>query len=113
MAYFARINSDNIVEDVFVIADEALLDESGNVIDKLGIDMCRYLSNHNGWIKTDYAYKGYYYNPESNVFVSPKPYNSWLLINDKWEAPIHMPSGEGKYFWNENILNWELDENSI
>lgn len=112
MAYFAKLNKDNIVEDVFVIADEALLDESGSVIDKIGVDLCRYLSNYDNWIKTDYADKGYSYDAANGIFISPKPYDSWVLINNHWEAPISMSSEEGKYFWNENILNWELDESN-
>lgn len=113
MAYFAKINNNNIVEQVFVISDESLIDANGNSVDKLGIDLCRYLSNYDNWIKADYAAEGYYYNAATGTFMPPKPYDSWVLVGNEWEAPTHAPIEDGKYFWNEEILNWQLDENSI
>lgn len=54
MAHFAKLNNENIVEQVIVIANEAMLDDNGVEVEKLGIDVCRYLSNWDKWKQTSY-----------------------------------------------------------
>lgn len=53
---------------------------------------------------------GYTYIEDLNTFRSPKPFNSWILSNDKtnWVPPIEKPVGN--YYWDEEILNWILYE---
>jgi hypothetical protein len=47
---------------------------------------------------------------KNDMFITPKPYDSWLLdleIGD-WYSPIPYPNDDKMYYWNESILNWEL-----
>lgn len=46
------------------------------------------------------------YDPESNTIVGPSPFESWVLVNGKWEAPISYPSDGKVYNWNEDLGNW-------
>jgi hypothetical protein len=55
-----------------------------------------------------------------DAFISPKPFNSWILNEDtcRWEAPVAMPEltqeqidNRNYYAWNEQIKNWELKNN--
>lgn len=52
---------------------------------------------------------GWTYNKTSDVFIAPKPFESWLLdASHNWRAPIEYPSDAKVYLWNEDSLNWIL-----
>jgi hypothetical protein len=46
------------------------------------------------------------YDPETNTIVGPAPFESWVLVNGKWEAPVPYPTDGKIYNWNENEVNW-------
>ena len=46
------------------------------------------------------------YDPETNTIVGPAPFESWILVNGKWEAPVSYPTDGKIYNWNEDELNW-------
>ena len=58
-------------------------------------------------LRGNYAGVGYTYDAINDVFVAPKPFESWLLNADYlWEAPIAYPIDGKVYTWNEATLNW-------
>ena len=61
MAHFAKINSDNIVEQVIVVNNEILLDSEGVEQEALGAAFCEELFGGT-WIQTSYNgnFRGYY-----------------------------------------------------
>jgi hypothetical protein len=68
--------------------------------------------------RKNYAGLGYTYDAERNAFISPKPYNSWVLNEDTclWDAPVPLPEDAGtgeppkRYTWDENTTSWvEVD----
>jgi hypothetical protein len=136
MASFAKIEN-NIVITVESVVNDVLKDSNGIEQEQLGIDFLRTLYNEPNaiWKQTSYntiggvhnngktpfrknhAGIGYTYDETRNAFIPPKPYNSWLLNEDTclWEAPVAMPEltqeqidNKNYYYWNEEILNWEL-----
>jgi hypothetical protein len=121
MGHFAKIEN-NIVTNVIVAEDEFI--QSG------------VLGEPSSWIKTSYNTRegihlqggeplrknfagiGYSYNKDLDAFIPPKPleYESWILNEEKciWEPPIKMPSDGKSYYWDEELLEWVLlDESSI
>jgi hypothetical protein len=59
--------------------------------------------NHN--IRKQYAGIGYTYDADADVFIAPKPHESWSLdSNHDWQAPT--PKPEGDYSWDESALAW-------
>lgn len=59
--------------------------------------------------RKNYAEKGYTFDPENDAFISPKPFESWVLNTTSflWEAPIAMPD-DGKYYqWDEDNQQWD------
>lgn len=78
MAHFAKINSDNIVEQVIVINNEVLLDSEGVEQEALGVAFCEELFGGT-WIQTSYNnnFRGRYagtgmtYDPVKDEFVVP------------------------------------------
>ena len=53
MAHFAKLNDENIVEQVIVVSNEVLLDDNGIESEQKGVDFCVNLLGGN-WIQTSY-----------------------------------------------------------
>lgn len=53
MAHFAKINSENIVEQVIVVSNEVLMDENDIEQESLGAQFCSDLFGGN-WIQTSF-----------------------------------------------------------
>jgi len=102
MAHFAEIDNNNVVTRVLVFNDNYTDSDCTNL---LGGDWVQTSYNNN--IRKNFAGIGYTYDSNLDAFISPKPYNSWLLDTEtcRWESPIDKP--EGDYIWNEENLNWE------
>lgn len=75
MAHFAKLNDDNIVEQVIVVNNEVLLDENGIEQESIGIKFCEETFGGK-WIQTSYnknfrnafAGVGMFYHEESDTF---------------------------------------------
>lgn len=50
------------------------------------------------------------YDAETDVFIPPKPFNSWILNTETclWVAPIPEPEGEGIWLWDEVSSSWVI-----
>jgi len=60
-------------------------------------------------LRGNYAGIGYTYDATNDVFVAPKPFNSWVLNEDTWlwEAPVAMPDDGKVYNWDEASTSWK------
>ena len=119
MAYFAKLGTGNIVEQVISINNAVITDSNGVEQEQLGVDFINKLYNtrdvwkqtsYNNNIRKNYAGIGYHYDQARDAFIPPKPFDSWILNEDtcRWESPIPYPQDNNKYTWNEAIKNWEL-----
>lgn len=77
MAHFAKINSDNIVEQVIVVNNEVLLDSEGVEQEALGSAFCEELfggtwiqTSYNGNFRGRYAGAGMKYDPVLDIFTN-------------------------------------------
>ena len=110
MAHYARLNSDNVVEQVVVIAN------SDEPTEAAGIAFCQNLFGGGIWLKTsynnnirkNYAGPGYSYDVIRDAFIAPKPYPSWLLdeATCRWRAPVDQPTEPGLWHWDEITQTW-------
>jgi hypothetical protein len=112
MAHYAFLDKDNIVTEVIVGIDETELIEGKHPEVWYGEfrgQVCKRTS-YNGNYRKNYAGIGYTYDGERDAFISPKPYDSWVLDEKTclWEAPIIYPNDGERYVWNETVLNWQL-----
>lgn len=59
-------------------------------------------------LRGNYAGIGYTYDKINDVFIAPKPYDSWILNNTTWtwESPIPYPNDDKIYNWNELLKQW-------
>lgn len=128
--HYAELNENNEVIYVAYLGNEIITDENGNEVEELGI---QHLHTHHGdhrkWVRTSYrgnfrnkyAGLGDSYREDIDMFISPKPYNSWILneTTGQWEAPVPKPELTEEqlndetytyyYFWLEEIESWYLN----
>ena len=149
MAHFAILNTENIVIDIVVLNDEDVLDENGFISEEKGIIFLKnfyanqnlnikrtcyntrggihYQSNSNipsedqskAFRKT-HAGLGYKYDNDRDAFISPKPFNSWILNETTclWEPPLPYPidrslpitNSTPVYIWDEENIKWVIYE---
>jgi hypothetical protein len=60
-------------------------------------------------LRGNYAGIGYTYDAQNDVFIAPKPINSWVINEDTWlwEAPVAMPDDGKVYNWDEEATSWK------
>ena len=125
MGHWARIDDDNIVQEVIVIK-EAELDtgawgdkskwiktsyntfEGKHYVPKEHQDWSEESPDQSKALRFRFAGIGYIYDAENNVFYRPKPFASWTLNKEKWvwEAPVAYPTDDKRYVWNDDKKEW-------
>ena len=124
MAYFAKLGTGNIVENVISINNAVITDANGVEQEQFGVDFINKLYNtrdvwkqtsYNANFRKNFAGIGYQYDQTRDAFIAPKPFNSWVLNEDtcRWEAPVAKPNDDNMYSWNEQTLSWDLIEDNI
>jgi hypothetical protein len=112
MAHFAEIDLNNIVTRVVVIPNEEEHRGEEFLSVDLGLGGRWIQTSYNNNIRNVYAGIGFTYNEELDIFISPKPFPSWVLNSEGfWEAPIPRPSDPNKvYGWNEEEQKWDITD---
>jgi hypothetical protein len=110
MAHYAFLDENNLVTEVITGIDESELIEGKDpetwYSEFRGQRCVR--TSYNGKIRKNYAGIGFTYDQTLDAFISPKPYESWLLDeNAQWVAPIAYPVDGLIYQWIEESLDWE------
>ena len=121
MAHFAKIENDTVVQ--VIVAEQDFINKldgewiqtSYNTRSGVHYDPNTGLPSvdQSKALRKNYAGIGFIYDRETDMFITPKPYDSWLLdleIGD-WYSPIAYPTDGELYYWDESILNWVLVEN--
>ena len=128
MAHFAKLGTENIVLQIVVLSNNAILDEDGKESEQIGMDFLNNLYKTNDvWKQTSYSTQegvhkldetplrknyaaiGHKYDEDRDAFIAPKPYSSWTLNEDTciWEAPSAKPDDGKIYKWNEETTSWD------
>jgi hypothetical protein len=91
---YAKINSNNIVENVIDCEDSQIGSQNGYHV-KVTED------TREGKI-------GSTYDSVNNKFIDVKPFESWTFneTSFEWESPLG-PKPEGKDFWREDLQEWK------
>lgn len=122
MAHFAKIDENNVVIEVIVVEPDFV--QSGALGDPSKWIQTSYNTREgvhykpNQWsvpsedqskaLRKNYAGPNYTYDPIRDAFIPPKPFNSWILNEQKcnWEAPVPYPEDTYYYRWSEKKQNW-------
>lgn len=116
MAHFAELNSANVVLRVLVVDNNDILDGNNVEQESLGQTLLTDMyggtwkqTSYNSNIRGNYAGVGYTYFSDQDLFMSPKPYNSWSMntADATWIAPSAMPTDGKFYNWDEDNLTWQ------
>lgn len=119
MSHFAKIENDIVTE--VIVAEQ-------DFIDTLDGEWVQTSYNTSGNkhilggtpLRGNYAFIGFIYDRDNDVFYEPKPYGSWTLNTSIWhfEAPLERPADDVKnggdvfYEWDEdayqadNTVGW-------
>ena len=100
MAHFARIDSNNTVQEVLVVNNEIITDENGDEQEILGQEFLASLGLDGVWLQCSYnktfRYNfpgfGFAYDEQNDAFIPPKPeiteqVSDWILNEETfiWE----------------------------
>jgi hypothetical protein len=105
MKYFAFYDNNKVVRQVLPVpdsADEASLSES------LGMSCKETFKDESA--RGVFAGCECVYIPDRDMFVKPKPYDSWFLDTDKleWVSSIEKPTDGQDYYWSEEKHQWKI-----
>ena len=124
MSHFAKLDQNNIVVFVTVGRQEdngkevELSQRTGDVYKQTSYNTrcgVHYDPNTNEpsvdqskALRKNYAGIGYTYDEIRDAFISPKPYEDWILDESSccWEPPVPYPSDGGLYYWDDNTHQW-------
>lgn len=117
MAYFARLTSDNEVDDVIIMPDSILSGSSQVEKEAAAMSYCQslyatdavfVLGSNDGSIRKNPAAIGHRFYPELDAFLPPAPYPSWVLSQEDacWIPPVPMPDLDCFWEWDEAQLAW-------
>ena len=109
MAHFAKLNSENVVDQVVVVHNNDAPDEASGIafLNTLFGDANWVQTSYNGNIRKNYAGVGYTYDNQRDAFIAPQPFPSWTLVEEtcQWSAPVPVPT-DGMYSWDESTTSW-------
>ena len=134
MAHFAKLDANNVVEQVIVVSNDDTSDSNGVETESIGVAFCQKLlgastnwkqTSYNSSFRGNYAGIGYTYMSNvatlgvgsTDIFISQQPYDSWAVgvgtaqwypPSNPGDAPALTTSERdaGKYYvWNESNYN--------
>jgi len=116
MAHFAKIDENNIVQEVIVVSNSDCQNLSFPESETIGLAFLSSIGLGENWKQTSYiksfrknfASIGYSYDESRDAFISSKPYPSWILNEDTccWKAPVPLPDHIHTYIWDEENQMW-------
>jgi hypothetical protein len=117
MAYFARLTSDGIVDQVMIMSDSIFSGSSQAEKEEAAMSYCQalyatdarfVLGSLDGSIRKNPAAIGHRYYPEPDMFMPPAPYPSWVIDpeNARWTPPVPMPNLDFLWEWDEAEQAW-------
>ena len=131
MAHFAKLDANNIVEQVIVVSNTDTTTDAGVESESIGVAFFQKLTgtdtnwkqtSYNGNMRGNYAGIGFTYMTgvrtlgvgSTDIFINQKPYPSWIVgVSTAWWYPPNNPGPApeltnaeetaGKYYsWNES-----------
>jgi hypothetical protein len=142
MAHYAKLGINSKVIAVHVVSDNDCLNASGVEDEEVGRQFMERIHNWPLWKKTSYntsggkhknggtPFRGNYagigmtYDEDNDIFISKKPYASWVLDvpSASWKSPIGdapeltqeqkdqntANTHRWSYTWNEASQSWDL-----
>jgi hypothetical protein len=114
MAHYAKVE-DGVVTQVIVADNKEWCETNlGGTWVQTSYNTYGNVNTREGGVALHKNYAGIGYTWDGSGFAAPQPYPSWTKNSDTylWEAPVAMPTEEGKrYTWDEATTSWVEVEN--
>lgn len=118
MAFFCKIDENNIVKNIEVVDNSIATTEEagiaflkelhGQQFNYKQMGSAPFISNG---VETTRNYGGinFTYDENLDLFIEPKLYDSWILDEStgRYHAPVDYPDYSKEYKWNEENKNWD------
>ena len=131
MAHFAKLDANNVVEQVIVVDNDEIKDSNGNETEAIGVAFCqKLLGADTNWKQTSYTaiggtgFRGNYAGvgmtymtnvatmgvASTDIFMNDQPFASWGIgkTDARWVAPLPLPGlttsqidANQLYLWDE------------
>lgn len=119
MAHFAKIDSQNLITDVLVVANSDIQDLPFPESEPVGVAYLRSMfpdtdwkqTSYNGNFRYRYAGIGYTFYPdvgEYGGFSPPKAYPDFIFdeATCQWIPPVPYPTDGHEYYWDDAAHQW-------
>ena len=116
MFYFAKVESDQTISEVVVVAENDCGSLQFPESESFGQSFLASLGMVGVWLQSSLtgefrkhpASIGGQYIASADIFTQPQPYQSWTLNADhEWQAPTPKPDADGCWFWDETAQEWQ------
>ena len=117
MAHFAKINNNNVVEQVIVIDNNDVNNLDFPESEAVGQAFIKSIGLEGKWLQTSYNAKfrkhyagiGYTYDSIMDAFISSKSFASWIFdpATFAWKPPVEVPADLKMPVWNESTKKWQ------
>ena len=126
MAHFAKLDDNNIVEQVIVVSNDDIKDANGEETESIGIAVChRLFGNDTNWKQTSYNknFRGNYAGigmtymtndqtlgvASTDIFIGNQPYASWGIgkTTADWISPLPQPGLTTTQSANGQCYQWD------
>ena len=122
MGHFAKLHANNEVKMVLV-AEQEFIDTLPNPERYV---KCSFNTQHGVHLeggtplRKNFPGRKFTYDPTRDAFIPPKPFDSWVLDEDKcdWLPPVTKPDDQGgrldlETWWNESTQEWALTHPNV
>jgi hypothetical protein len=121
MALFCKIDENNIVKNIEVVDNNIATTEEAGIafLKELHGQQFNYkqmgeapFTSNGIEITRNYGGINFTYDENLDLFIEPKPFNSWILdeATGRYNSPVEMPNNDKTYKWNEENQSWDLIE---
>jgi hypothetical protein len=110
MAHYAKIEND-VVKQVIVADEDFIRNLDGEWI-QTSYNTRAGVHPENRPLRKNFAGIGYNYDRQRDAFIAPKPFKSWVLVEQTclWNSPVPYPNDGKDYYWNELTLSWIINQ---
>ena len=114
MAHFAEIDENNVVLRILVVDNEQEHRGQEFLSEDLGLGGRWIQTSYNGNFRKIFAGINYTYNEELDIFLPPKPFESWILNETlgQWDPPVERPTIDidKATIWIEETQSWIIED---
>lgn len=114
MAHFAEIDENNVVLRILVVDNEQEHRGQEFLSEDLGLGGRWIQTSYNGNFRKMFAGINYTYNEELDIFLPPKPFESWILNETlgQWDPPVERPTIDidKATIWIEETQSWIIED---